>query len=114
MLADPLVELGDISLENQQLVLGLYQHFPYVHGGRRVDEPGEDDDLLEERRCYGDVGDQVHIGLEKDHCAELVGQRVSQEIAEHVIVLCVTHWRVDICSCVCLCVLQGHLPVVGE
>ena len=49
LFADPLIEFGDISLENQQLALGFYQHFPYVHGGGRVVHHGEDDDLLEER-----------------------------------------------------------------
>ena len=101
-----MVELGDIALENQQFALGLDQHFPYVHGGCWVVDPGKDDDLLEERGHYQYVDDRVHVSLEQDHCSEFVGQRVSQEILEHVIVLGVTHRRVDICSCMRPGVLQ--------
>ena len=110
----PLVELGDVTLKNQQLTLGLYQHFLYVHGGCRVTDPGEDDDLLEERRRYQYVGDQIHVRVEQDCCSELVGQRVGQEIVEDVIVLAITRRRVDIHSCMRPSVLQGHLPVRGE
>ena len=48
LLADPLIEFCDISLENQQYTLGLYQHLPYVHSGCRIVNTGKDDYLLEE------------------------------------------------------------------
>ena len=57
LLADPLVELGDIALEHQQFALGFNEHFSYVHGGCRIVHHGQDYDLLEERRRYRDVGD---------------------------------------------------------
>ena len=95
-------------------MLGLDQHFLYVHGGCWVVDPGQDNDLLEERRRDRYVGDRAHVSIEHDHCSELVGQRIGQEIVEHVIVLGVTRRRVDIHSYMRPGVLQGHLPVMGE
>ena len=85
-----------------------------MHRRRRVVHPGKDDNLFEERRCYGYISDRVHVGVEQDGCPELVGQGIGQETVEHVIVLCVSRRCVDIRRCVCPGVLQGHLPVVGE
>ena len=61
-----------------------------------------------------DVCHRVGVGVQKYRCAELVRERVRQEIIEHIVVLGVSGGCVHVGNCMCPGVVQRHLPVVGE
>ena len=85
-----------------------------MHHGCTSVHPGEYNDLFKEGGGNRNVCDRVGVGVQEHRCAERVHERVRQEIIKHVIVLCVSGWRVHVGDRVCPGVVQRNLPVVGE
>ena len=98
LFTNPLVKFGDVSLQQQQLPLRFDEHLSDMHRGSGIIHPCEYDELFQQGGGNRYVCDCVGVGVQQHHSAELVRERVRQEIIKRIIILGVPGQRVHVGS----------------